>query len=217
MLLTGMTLLQAEEFHPYQVKSGKIVFVKRKYMTKTHLHIDTNNHVTGQKLRSYFITDEIDYYWDAYGDLAYEVDYKLTDAFGKKLPKKIKYYEKLWKGNSKYFYKVKTGKVSKDPWHVKQECLSNGNFCKLSGWLKVLYPKLEKRGEVGVTGKKTVRYRIDSFSDLLVWKGIVLDDISYSTTPKGKRIEKESERKAIKVMTGKLIPSTFDPKWMKKY
>ena len=208
--------LEAGSFAQYSIKSGKIIYQKQKFFTKTHLHIKNDKVIENVRERPYYVSDEIVYYWDDYGNVAFEIDYKLTDSFGKKLAKKQKNYEKLWKDNYKYYYKLSKHKVIKDPWYVKKECLNVENLFKITGWLKVLYPQAKEISKENIAGKEAIKYYIDSFSDIYLWNGVVLKDSSYTTTPKDKRIEVDTIKVAVKVDTKNSIPkSIFEPKWLK--
>ena len=73
--------INAQEFHPYKVKSGKIIFEKRKYSMRATVRIDANDKVTGSRSNPSYVKEEVTYYWDNYGDVAYEVAYQIS-AFG---------------------------------------------------------------------------------------------------------------------------------------
>jgi len=72
-----------QEFHSYKIKSGKITFEKRRYAIHTTVHIDSNDNVTGSKSNTSYVEDKIVYYWDNYGDVAFEIDYQVSDFKGK--------------------------------------------------------------------------------------------------------------------------------------
>ena len=79
ILLIVVTLgINAQEFHSYKVKSGKITFEKRKYSMHAKLHIDSDGKISGSRSRSNpsYVEEEITYYWDNYGDVNYSTKKK---------------------------------------------------------------------------------------------------------------------------------------------
>ncbi len=219
-LLISVGFMWASEFQPYGVKSGKITFEKRRYSIHTTLHIDVHDNVHGSRSNPYYVEEEIIYYWDNYGDVAFEEAYKVSDFSTKPLPKKIKKYEKLWKGNHRYYYKVKNHKVSDNRYYTREECLRAGKLFELAGWFKVIYPQAQERGKEMVAGKMTMHYRESAYSDYYLYKGLVLREMNYSTKQKnGKelRFEPETERVAVKVEEDIILNSSiFNPKWIKE-
>ncbi len=109
-LLLSVSFAFSQEFHPYKIKSGTITYEKRKYSMHAKLHVDANGGISGSRSNPSYVEEQISYYWDNYGDLAYEVSYQTSQFGGKLLPKKIKKYEILWKGEHRYYYDVKNTK-----------------------------------------------------------------------------------------------------------
>jgi len=210
--------INAQEFRPYKVKSGKIVFEKRRYYMHSTTHIDANNKVTGSRSNPSYVEDEIIYYWDNYGDIAFEVAYQVSKFGGKPLPKKVKKYERLWKGNHRYYYNVKKKRLSDDPYYTRKECLKAGRLYELAGWLSVMYPKAKFLAKESVAGKMVKHYKESENFDFYVWKGLLLREVNYSTKYKnGKevRFEPETEKVAVKIDTeSKVNPTIFTPTWL---
>jgi len=206
----------AQEFHPYKIKSGKISFEKRKYSMQAKLHMDSNGNVSGSRTNPSYVEEEVTYYWDNYGDVAYKVAYQVSKFGGKPLPEKVKKYERLWKGDHRYYYDVKKKKVFDDPYYTRKACLKAGK----TEWLKVMYPKASVVSEESIAGKMVKHYKNSEMHDFYAWEGIILRDVSYSTKKKnGKymRFEPDREKIAIKIDTVTKIDSTvFTPDWLKK-
>ncbi len=220
ILLVGTGVLLATAFHPYGVKSGKITFEKRRYGIHTTLHIDANTNVQGSRSNPYYVEEEIVYYWDNYGDIAFEEAYRVADFGGKPLPKKVKKYEKLWKGAHRYYYNVKKHRLSDDPYYIRKACLEAEKFYQLAGWFGVIYPQAVMLNSETVATKMTRHYRESAYSDYYLYNGIVLREVNYATKQKnGKevRFEPETERIAIKVEENVSVdPERFHPKWLKE-
>ncbi|MEA1953243.1 MAG: hypothetical protein U9O24_02500 [Campylobacterota bacterium] len=219
IVLLSMSMLQAQEFHPYKVKSGKITYEKRKYSMHAKLHIDSNGKASGSRSNPSYVEEEVTYYWDNYGNVAYEVGYQVSKFGGKPLPKKVKKYERLWKDNHRYYYNVKKNKVSDDPHRIRQKCLASKAY-KDSGWLAVMYPHASIVVNESVAGKMVKHYKESESWDFYEWNGVILRDVSYSTKKKNgkyKRFEPNREKVAIKVEADiKVDASVFSPKWLKK-
>lgn len=219
LLLMVNAGVNAQEFHPYKVKSGKIMFEQKKYSMHTKLHIDSNGNASGSRSNPSYVEEEVIYYWDNYGDVAYEVAYQVSKFGGEPLPKKVKKYERLWKGEHRYYYDVKKKKVSADPYRTKHKCLKAGKLYKDSGWLAVMYPNSSMIIEESVSGKMAKHYKESESWDFYEWNGIILRYVSYSTKKKNgkyKRFEPNRERVAVKVEADtKVDASIFNPLWLK--
>jgi len=212
--------VNAQEFHPYKVKSGKITYEKRKYSMQATWHIDSQGKVSGSRSNPSYVEEEVTYYWDNYGDVAYEVAYQVSKFGGKPLPEKVKKYERLWKGEHRYYYDVKKKKLSDDPYYARIACLKAGKLYEVTGWLKVMYPKASVVSEESIAGKMVKHYKNSETHDFYAWEGIILRDVSYSTKKKNgkyKRFEPDREKIATKVEADiKVNPSIFTPNWLKK-
>lgn len=210
-------LLWADSFHPYAVKSGKITYEKRKYSIHTSLHIDANNHVEGARTTPYYVEEKVEYYWNDYGNVAFERSFLVSQFGGEKLTKPLLKYEMLWKEDKRYYYNAKKDKVSVDPYYMRIECLKAGRFFEVSGWVKVLYPVATLKGKVEVAGKMAKHYVIDAYEDLYLWQGIVLRQMDYSTSPKGERMDPDREKIAVSIEVNNTIDdTTFAPQWLEK-
>lgn len=209
--------INAQEFHPYKVKSGKIIFEKKKYSMYTRLHIDSNGNASGSRSNPSYVEEEVIYYWDNYGDIAYEVGYQVSKFGGELLPKKVKKYERLWKGEHRYYYDVKKKKVYDDPYYTRNKCFRKGY--QVNGWLKTMYPHASLVVKESVAGKMVNHYKESEYWDFYEWNEIILRNVSYSTKKKNgkyKRFEPKSERVAVKVEADiKVDASVFNPKWLK--
>jgi len=212
--------VNAKEFHPYKVKSGKITYEKKKYSMHAKLHIDSNGNASGSRSYPSYVEEEVTYYWDNYGDVAYEVAYQASKFGGKPLPQKVKKHERLWKGDYRYYYDVKKNKVSADPYHIRRKCLKAGELYETSGWLAVMHPKASIVVDESVAGKMVKHYKASESWDFYEWNRIILRDVHYSTKKKNgehKRFEPDRERIAVKVETDiKLDPTVFSPEWLQK-
>lgn len=218
VILWSFGSLQAQEFHPYKVRSGKITFEKRKYSLQTKLHIDSHGNMSGSRNNPSYVEEEVTYYWDNYGDVAYEVAYKVSEFGGKILPQRVKQYEMLWKGNHRYYYDVKKKKVSDDPYHTRKKCLKTGIIYEVVGCLSVMYPKASVLGEESVSEKRVKHYKESESYDFYVWNGIILREINYSTKKKNgeyKRFEPDREKIAVNIeIDTKVDKSVFNPHWL---
>ncbi|BAF72950.1 hypothetical protein [Sulfurovum sp. NBC37-1] len=210
-------LLLAEAFHPYAVKSGKITYEKRKYSIHSTLKIDANGQIQGKRTTPYYVEEKVEYYWSDYGNLVYERSFLLSWFGGKKLEKPILKYETLWKGDKRHYYNAKKHKVLVNPYYMRIECLKAGKLFERSGWVKVLYPTATIKDQVNVEGEMTDHYFIDAFEDVYLWKGIVLREMDYSTSPKGERMDPDREKVAVTIdEKNTMDTSIFSPKWVGK-
>ncbi len=220
LFLFAVTLLQAEAFHPYKIKSGKITFEKRRYGMHTMLQVSSDGSAKGSRSNPYHVEEEIIYYWDNYGDIAYEVSYQVATMGGKKLPEKVKKYVRLWKGEHRYYYDLKKKKISDDPYHSRLACMKAKRLYEVGGWLSVIYPGAKLLNKETVAGQMAKHYKESEYADFYEWNGIVLRDMFYSTKKKnGKsvRFEPEMEKVAVKVdVDTEIDPALFHPQWLVK-
>ena len=217
MVNTG---INAQEFHPYKIKSGKITYEKRKYSMHAKLHMYSDGTVSGSRSNPSYVEEEITYYWDNYGDVAFEVAYQVSKFGGKLLPKKVKKYERLWKGEHRYYYDVKKNKVSDDPYYARISCLKAGKLYEVSGCLAVMYPKAKVVAKESVSGQMVQHYKESESWDFYEWNGLILRDVSYSTKKKNgkyRRFEPENEKISVKIEADSRVDaSVFNPKWLGK-
>ena len=218
VILLSSGILNAQEFHPYTIKSGSITYEKRKYAMHAKLHVDLNGQISGSRSNPSYVEEEVTYYWDNYGDVAYEVAYQVSQFGGKPLAKKIKKYERLWKGEDRYYYDVKHNKVSVDPYYTRKTCLKAGKLYEVAGCLAVMYPQASLLSKESIAGKMVNHYQENENRDFYEWNGILLREVSYSTKKKNgkyKRFEPDREKIALKVeVDTKADPSIFTPKWL---
>ncbi len=202
----------AQPFHPYQVKSGHIRYQTIRFILHTELHTGPDGKMVGKAEQIPYLSRTRDYYWDDYGNVARDMIYKVSDGSGKLLPEKQKLIERLWCDGRMYY--LKNGKVAFDPDHLRDECLASEPLFKKAGWFAVLYPHTKINGKEKVAGKEGTLYKVDAFSEYVLWKGLVLRDVSYYTNGAGKRKGKQWDKKAVKVQRNiKLKPGFFTPAW----
>jgi len=220
-MILGCVWLYAQAFHPYKVKSGKIMYEKLKYSIHTKMKVDSKGHMQGSRELVPYVAERTTYYWDDYGNVAFEESWQVSKFGGKPLEKPVKKYEQLWKGDKRYYHSIKVNRTSIDPWHERNACFKDEKLCEMSGWLEILYyPHFDKRGSDTIAGKSVDVYKVDEGTDLYVWKQIVLRDALYSEKKKsGKyvRSDIDSEKVATKVETDIALPhSIFNPKWVQE-
>ena len=206
----------AQSFRRYQVKSGKIEYQLTRYITHTTMHIGPDGKTVGTSEQIPYVSEIRDYYWDDYGDVSRDIFYKVSDRGGKPLPEKKKILERLWRDGRMYY--LKNGKVAFDPDHLRDECLASEPLFKKAGWFAVLYSHAKAVGQEKVAGKTGIRYTVDAFSEYVLWKGLVLRDVSYYTNGAGERKGKQWDKKAVKVQTGiNFNPGFFYPLWYQQF
>ena len=216
LFLIPVISLPAQEFHRYKIKSGKITYQIVRYSIHSEIHFDSDGNQQQKAELIPYVYQSQEYYWDNYGDVSRNIVYQISGPFGKPLPEKKKLYEQLWKGNHRFYYKK--GVINDDPFYLREKCLKNKKLFKVIGWFKMLYPKAKLLGKEDVLGKTGSRYKIDAYSERVLWKGIVLKDISYSTNGKGVRRGKERTKTAVKIQIPFKTPEGFyHPKWLQKY
>ncbi|WP_299524052.1 hypothetical protein [uncultured Lutibacter sp.] len=210
--------IQAQDFKPYKVKSGKIVYEKLKY--STHSRFSSINGVeTGFSEQIPYVAEQVIYYWDEFGDIAFEEIYQVSKFGGKLLPEKVKIAERLWIDEHRYYYNFEENKVSDDPYHLRIKCKQNFQYYQIKdSWIETLYMGAEASEEKEVLGKKASYYRIDNYHDIYAWKGLVLKDESFSTRgSNGPRNTIERAKNAIEIDTiSKVSDTLFNPIWLKR-
>ena len=210
--------LQAQDFKPYKVKSGKITYEKLKY--STHAGFSTVNGVeTSYSKQVPYVAEQVIYYWDEYGDIAFEESYKVSAFGGKLLPEKIKISERLWVNEHRYYFNVERNKVSDDPYHLRIKCKEKFQYYQIKdSWIETIYMGAETSEEKELLGKKAKYYRIDNYHDIYAWKGLVLKDESFFTSgSNGPRSGIDRAKVAVKIETDiKLPKNIFNPNWLKR-
>ena len=206
----------AQQFKRYQVKSGYVQYHTIRFSLHSELHTDTNGKIVSKSEQIPYVAEIRDYYWDDYGNISRDVIYKAADIGGKPLPEKEKIIERLWLDGRMYY--LKNDKVAFDPDHLRDECMAKKSLLKKVGWFRLLYPNVKPMGKEKVAGKKGIRYYEDAFSEYVLWKGLILHNISFFTSRAGERKGEEREEIAIKIQTGiDFKPGFFYPLWYQKF
>lgn len=210
--------IQAQDFKPYKVESGKITYENLKYSTVSGYSYK-NGIETGYSKQVPYVAEEVIYYWDQFGDIAFEETYQVSKFGGKLLPEKVKIAERLWIDEHRYYFNVEKNKVSDDPYHLRIKCKEHFQYYQIKdSWIETLYIGTEKSGIKEILGKQADYYKIDKFQDLYAWKGLVLKDESFSTRgSNGPRFNIERAKNAIEIDTvSKVIDTLFNPIWLKR-
>jgi hypothetical protein len=209
--------IQAQNFKPYKIQSGKIVYNKLRYSTRSIFKYE-NGVETGFSERIPYIAEQVIYYWDEFGDIALEEIYQVSKFGGKPLPKKIKIAERLWVDEHRYYYNIKENKVTDDPYHLRIKCKKNFQYYQIkNSWIETQYMGAEKSGTKNILGKETDYYKIDKFQDLYAWKGLILKNEDFATTKKGERLYPERTKIAVEIDTlFKIKKKLFNPIWLKR-
>jgi hypothetical protein len=209
--------IQAQKFKPFKVKSGKIVYKKLKY--STHSGFSFKNGVeTSYSKQVPYVAEQVIYYWDDFGDIAFEEIYQVSKFGGKPLPKKVKIAERFWVDEHRYYFDAKENKVSDDPCHLRIKCRKQFQYYQIIGsWIETQHMGTEKSGTKEILGKQTDYYKIDKFQDLYAWKGLVLKDESFATRRNGERLYPDRTKVAIEIDTlFKISKNQFNPIWLKR-
>ena len=211
------SLVHAQEFKPYDVKSGKIVYEKLRY--STHSGFSSKNGVeTSFSEQIPYVAEQVIYYWDDFGDIAFEEIYQVSTFGGKPLPEKVKKAERFWVGEHRYYFDIEKNKVSDDPYHLRIKCRTQFQYYQIMGsWIETLYMGTEKSGTKEILGKETDYYKIDKFQDIYAWKGLILKNESFATRRNGERLYPDRTKIAIEIdKLSKVDRKLFDPIWLKR-
>jgi len=218
LILTVTVALQAQDFKPYKVKSGKIIYEKLKYATVSG-YSNHNGIETGYSKQVPYVAEQVIYYWDEFGDIAFEEIYQVSGFGGKLLPEKVKIAERLWIDEHRYYYNIEKNKISDDPYRLRIKCKQNFQYYQIKDfWIETLYMGAESSGKKEVLGKKTRYYRIDNYHDIYAWKGLVLKTENFSTSgSNGPRNKIERAKVAVEIDTTlTLNKELFNPTWLKR-
>lgn len=217
ILLIFTISVQAQDFKPYKVKSGKITYENLEYSTVSGYSYK-NGVETGYSKQVPYVAEQTVFYWDEFGDVAFEEIYQVSNFGGKLLPEKVKIAERLWIDEHRYYFNFKKNKVSDDPYHLRIKCRENFQYYQIKdSWIETLYMGAEKSGTQDILGKQADYYSIDEFQDLYAWKGLVLKDESFATTPKGERLYPDRTKIAVEIDTVSVVnPELFNPIWLKR-
>ncbi|MCF6181539.1 hypothetical protein [Lutibacter sp.] len=207
----------SQDFKPYKVKSGKIVYEKVRYSTHSGFS-SVNGITTSYSKQVPYVVEQVIYYWDEFGDIAFEEIYQVSKFGGKPLPEKVIIAERLWVDEHRYYFDFKKNKISDDPYHLRIKCREKFQYYQIiDSWIETLYMGTEKSGTKEILGKNADYYKIDKFQDLYAWKGLILKDESFSTTIKGKRLYPNRTKIAIEIDTlFKINKKLFKPIWLKR-
>ncbi|MBD3792405.1 MAG: hypothetical protein IE918_09765 [Campylobacterales bacterium] len=215
ILSTLIGTLSAQPFHQYKVKSGKIVYEHKKFIVKNNIKITNGTEEFVREVIPYTAM-RTTYYWDNYGDIAYEEAWRVSTGLNETLPEPKKEYEMLWKDNARYYYKVSKNKVSRDDWYERKLCEPMASKLDDRGCFGVLYPQMTDGGEALIAGNATHTYVNGINADLFLWKGLKLKELNYSTNNSGtERYDLNNETVAVKIDTNSTIdPTLFSPAWL---
>lgn len=194
------SILNAQEYHPYKIKSGKIEYELRKYKTHVH-HSVTNGKEKNWNEEVPFVAEIIIFYWDDYGDKSFEESWEVADFSGRMISE-TKKYEMLTVNGKKYYYNFKDNSSKTYPDNIRQECMDRLNFYQITGsWVKAAYGGTEK-GTARVLNRETVHYQANDALDIFTWKGVPLREDTFNTTREGKRLRLETKRIATDMIIG---------------
>jgi len=210
--------VQAQDFKPYQVKSGKISYEKWNYSTVSGFS-SVNGVDSAYSKQVPYTAEKVFYYWDDFGDLAFEEVFQLAEFGGKPLPEPIKIFERLWTGYHRYYYDIDDNRISDDPYHLRIKCKENFQYYQIIGsWIKTQYMGVEEAGTKEILGKKADYYKIDADQDLYAWKGLVLKQEDFYTNGKGdKRYGIARTKLAVEIDTvSKTNDTLFHPIWLRR-
>lgn len=208
----------AQDFKPYKVKSGKITYEKLKYSTVSGYKWENGNETSYNKQVPY-VAEQVMYYWDEFGDIAFEEIYQVSKFGGKLLPEKVKIAERLWIDEDRYYYNFEESVFSKDLYHLRIKCRNHFQYYQIKdSWIETLYMGTEKSGTSEIVGKEADYYNISKYHDIYAWKGLVLKDESFSTRgSSGPRNTIERAKVAVEIDTTSLInQELFIPIWLKR-
>lgn len=217
LLLLVTVGIKAQEFKPYKIESGKIIYETLRYSTVSG-YSNKNGVETSYSKQVPYVAEQVIYYWDEFGDVAFEETYQISNFGGKLLPEKVKIGERLWIDEHRFYYNSNKNKVSNDPYHLRIKCKENFQYYQIKdSWIETLHMGTEKSGTSEILEKETDYYRIDNYLDLYAWKGLVLKDESFATTVKGERLHPNQSKIAVEIDTTSAIKKEiFNPIWLKR-
>ena len=211
-------VVHAQDFKPYKVKSGKITYEKLKYSTHSG-YSNKNGIETSYSKQVPYVAEQVIYYWDEFGDTAFEETYQVSKFGGKLLPEKVKIEERLWADEHRYYFSFKENKVSDDAYHLRIKCRENFQYYQvIDSWIETLYMGTEKSGSKEILGKQADYYNISKYHDIYAWKGLVLKVEDFSTRgSNGPRNTIERAKIAVEIDTiSALNKEIFNPIWLKR-
>lgn len=208
----------AQDFKPYKVKSGKIIYEKLRYSTVSGYKWENGNE-TGYSKQVPYVAEQVVYYWDEFGDISFEEIYQVSKFGGELLPEKVKISERLWLAEHRYHFNIIENTVSDDPYRLRIKCRTNFQYYQvLDSWIKVEYTGAESLSTKVILGKVTDYYRIDNYQDIYSWKGLILKTEDFSTRgSNGTRNTIERAKVAVKIDTTSAINrELLNPIWLKR-
>ncbi|SNR53167.1 hypothetical protein [Lutibacter flavus] len=207
----------AQDFKPYKVKFGKITYEKLKYSTVSGYKWKNEKERNYSKQVPY-VSEQVIYYWDQFGDIAFEEIYQVSKFGGELLPEKVKITERLWVGEHRYYYNIEENTIYDDPYHLRIKCKENFQYYQIKdSWIETLHMGAKTSGTKEILGKDSDYYKIDNYQDLYVWKGLLLKTEYFSTNRKGKRLYPDRTKIAIEIDTTSAInQELFNPIWLKR-
>ena len=208
----------AQDFKPYKVKSGKITYEKLKYSTVSGYKWE-NGIETGYSKQVPYVAEQVVYYWDEFGDIAFEEIYQVSKFGGELLTEKVKIAERLWIDEHRYHYNYKENKVSDDPYHLRIKCRKHFQYYQIKdSWIETLYMGAETSETKNIIGKEADYYRIDNYQNIYAWKGLVLKTENFSTSgSNGLRNTIERAKVAVEIDTTSVIDEKlFNSIWLKR-
>lgn len=207
--------IQAQDFKPYKIQSGKIVYDKLRYSTHSVFKYE-NGVETSFSEQIPYLAEEVIYYWGNFGDVAFEETYRVSTFGGQPLPEKIKISERFWIDEHRFYFDVEKSKLSDDPYYLRIKCRENFQYYQIMGsWIKTQYMGTEASGTATILGKEATYYKIDTSTDLFSWKELILKQEDFVTTPTGKRLYPDRTKIAVKIDTiSKINDTIFKPAWL---
>ncbi len=217
ILLIFTVSTQAQDFKPYAVKSGKIVYENLRYSTVSGFST-VNGVESGYSRQVPYVAEQVIYYWDQFGDIAFEETYSVSTFGGKPLPEKVKTAERFWIDEHRYYFDARENTVSDNSYELRINCRENFQYYQIIGsWIETQYMGAEKSGAKEILGKKADYYKIDTDQDLYAWKGLVLKEEDFATTKKGERLYPDRTKIAVEIDTLSTIDAAvFNPVWLKR-
>jgi hypothetical protein len=208
--------VQAQDFKPYKIESGKIIYEKLKYSTVSGYSY-VNGVETGYSKQVPYTAEQVIYYWDNFGDIAFEESYQVSEFGGKALPEKVKIGERCWIDEQCYYFDAKENIVAVGPFYLRIKCIENFQYYQIMGsWIETQYMGAEKSGTKIIMGEMADYYKIDTDQDIYAWKGLILKEDDFSTNSKGdKRYDIERTKIAVEIDTVHSIDKyVFNPVWL---
>lgn len=218
ILLIYTISAQTQDFKPFKVKSGKIIYEKWNYSTVSRFS-SVNGVESAYSKHVPYTAEQVNYYWDEFGDVAFEEVFQVSEFGGKPLPEKVKIFERLWIDDHRYYFDVEENKISDDPYYLRIKCREIFQYYQIIGsWIKTQYMGVEASGKKEISGEEADYYKIDDSTDLYAWKELVLKQDEFYTNRAGNERRGIYKTKiAVEIdTTSKINDSLFNPVWLKR-